>query len=111
MSDCVFCRIINKEIPVEFLYQNEQVIVIRDIHPKAPVHLLVIPKRHIVSLTEEINGAEEIYGALLKVARQAALEQGLSQSGYRVVINTGNDGGQEVDHLHLHILGGKQLNP
>lgn len=110
MSDCVFCKIINQEIPAEFLYQNKQVLVIRDINPKAPVHLLVIPKRHIESLAQEINGAEEIYSALLKAARHMASEQGLGQSGYRVVINTGNDGGQEVNHLHLHVLGGKQLN-
>lgn len=109
MSDCIFCKIINKEIPTTPLLDNEQVIVIKDINPKAPVHLLVIPKQHITSLAQEIEASEKIYGILLKTATQSAREQGINQSGYRVVINTGNDGGQEVNHLHLHVLGGRRL--
>ena len=92
MPDCIFCKIINKEIPTKPVFEDQQVIVIRDIDPKAPVHLLAIPKKHIVSLAEEISQPEGIYGHLLRIVSQTAREQGISQSGYRVIINVGKNG-------------------
>lgn len=110
-SDCIFCKIVAGEIPAKKLFEDELAIAIADIDPKAPVHALVIPKRHIRSLAEV--GASErekaLVGHLLGIANQLAREKGLSK-GYRVVVNTGPDGGQTVDHLHVHLLGGRAMH-
>ncbi|MGB7190680.1 MAG: histidine triad nucleotide-binding protein [Acidobacteriaceae bacterium] len=110
-SDCIFCKIAAGEIPAKKLYEDEQAIAIADIDPKAPVHVLILPKQHIASLAE--LGASEpektLVGHLLGIASQLAREQGLSK-GYRIVVNIGPDGGQTVDHLHVHLLGGRAMD-
>jgi len=109
MSDCIFCKIINKEIPSEIVFEDAQVLVFKDINPLAPVHLLIIPKKHMESLQQASPEDEALLGHILIVARQLAQEFGVSESGYRVVTNIGEDGGQVVKHLHFHVLGGKSL--
>ncbi|MGB7922241.1 MAG: histidine triad nucleotide-binding protein [Pyrinomonadaceae bacterium] len=107
---CLFCRIVAGEITADVVYQDERSIALRDINPQAPVHVLVIPRDHIESLDEASQRDEALLGHLLRVAARVANEQGLSESGYRTVINTGAGAGQSVFHLHLHLLGGRQLN-
>lgn len=107
---CLFCRIIAGEIPAEVIQQDDQCIVIRDINPQAPTHLLAIPREHMESLDEASRSDEPMLGHLLRVAARIANEQGLGDSGYRTVINTGAGAGQSVFHLHVHILGGRPMN-
>jgi len=102
--DCLFCKIIDKKIPADIVYEDEQVIAFRDIHPKAPVHILIIPKRHIATLNDLDN--IELSGYLLHMAAKIAQLEGIAEEGYRTIINCNEAGGQEVYHLHLHILGG-----
>jgi histidine triad (HIT) family protein len=109
MSDTVFGKIIRKEIPAQILYEDDEVLAFKDIAPQAPVHLLVIPKRPIPSLKETQAGDEALLGKLLLTAQKVAAEAGLA-AGYRVVINTGSEGGQTVYHLHLHVLGGRPMH-
>ena len=104
----IFQKIINKEIPANIVYEDDQCLAFEDIAPKAPTHVLVIPKRAITSLAEAQDGDEALLGHLLLVAAKVAREQGLT-GGFRVVANSGPDGGQSVDHLHLHVLGGRKL--
>jgi len=107
--DCIFCRIISGEIPSDILYQDEQVVAFRDINPKAPVHLLLVPLKHIESVAELSEDEASIMGHLVTVANRLAREAGISEKGYRLVVNSGPEGGQEVPHLHLHLLGGRQM--
>ena len=107
--DCLFCRIAAGSIPAKKIFEDEHAVAIHDINPQAPLHALVIPKKHLASLAETDAGDAALLGHLLEVARDLALEQRLGQ-GYRVVINTGPNGGQTVDHLHLHVLGGRQMH-
>ena len=109
MSDCIFCKIINKEIPGQIVFEDEQVLAFKDINPVAPVHLLVIPKKHMESLNSLSSVDEALAGHILVVARQLAEEFGIADSGYRVVNNCGEDGGQVVKHLHFHVIGGQPL--
>ena len=104
----LFTRIIEGEIPGQFVYQDEDLVAIRDIHPAAPVHILVIPRKAIPSLAELQEGDAELAGRLLLAVARIARDEGLAK-GYRVVINTGEEGGQTVPHLHFHILGGRPL--
>lgn len=107
--DCVFCKIVASEIPADILYQDEQVVAFRDINPQAPVHVLIIPRKHIPSVVE-LSGAESsLVENMVSIANQLAVKEGVSESGYRLVINCGEQGGQLVPHLHLHLLGGRQL--
>ena len=103
--DCIFCKIANKEIPSEITYENEDVISFKDINPKAPIHFLVVPKKHVASLAEIADSDEPLLGNLILTAKKIAEEKGLK--GYKLVINVGREGGQVVDHLHIHLLGGK----
>jgi histidine triad (HIT) family protein len=103
---CIFCRIVAGELPSERVFEDEHLIVFADINPQAPTHLLVVPRRHLVSLEELDDPA--LGGALLAAARRVALEAGLER-GWRLIVNTGDEGGQEVPHLHLHVLGGRPL--
>ncbi len=105
----IFSRIIDGEIPAEFVYQDEHAVAIRDVHPAAPVHVLVIPRKPIPSLAELAPEDRALAGHLLDVVRKVAEQEGIAASGFRVVINTGDEGGQTVPHLHLHVLGGKRL--
>jgi histidine triad (HIT) family protein len=108
--DCLFCRIIAGEIPADIIHTDNAAVAIRDINPQAPTHILVIPREHIESLNEASQRDEPTLGYLLRVAARLANQEGLSESGYRTVINTGAGAGQSVFHLHLHVLGGRQMN-
>ena len=108
-TDCIFCKIVAGEIPSTQVYADEQVTAFRDINPAAPVHVLIIPNRHIASVNDLTPEDAPLMGHLLGIARQIALQEGIAESGYRLIINTGPDGGQEVDHLHLHLLGGQRM--
>ena len=108
--DCLFCRILAGEIPAEVIYQDERSIAFRDINPQAPTHVLVIPRDHIEALDEATQKDEALLGHLLRVAARVANEEGLSESGYRTVVNTGAGAGQSVFHLHLHVIGGRALS-
>jgi histidine triad (HIT) family protein len=105
---CLFCRIVNGEIPSTPVYQDDLAYAFADISPKAPVHVLVVPKEHIASVGHTGEEDQALLGHLLSVAAQIARDKGLT-SGYRVVSNVGEDGGQTVDHLHLHLLGGRPM--
>ena len=106
--DCLFCKIIEGEIPSQCLYQDDKIYVFKDIDPQAPVHFLVIPKKHIDSLDTMDDEDGELIGYVFKKIRDLAKEQGL-KDGYRVVNNIGEDGGQSVKHMHFHVLGGRSL--
>ena len=108
--DCVFCQIVAGKIPSEILYQDEEVIVFRDINPQAPTHLLIIPKKHIPSLTHITQADSPLMRHMVNIANQLAKREGIAEGGYRLVINCGKQGGQLVPHLHLHLLGGRQLS-
>lgn len=110
MTDCIFCQIIAKTAPAEILYEDEQVMVIKNINPLAPVHLLILPRKHITSLNELDETDALLAGNLLLTAKEMAKRIGLSEKGYRVAINTGAGGGQTVFHLHVHLLGGKPVS-
>lgn len=108
-ADCVFCKIIRKEIPSDVVYEDDRVLAFKDIQPQAPIHILIIPKEHFASMNEVDAARTEIMGYLMTIIPKIAVEQGISESGYRVITNTGKESGQIVPHLHFHILGGRQL--
>ena len=110
-TDCIFCRIINGEIPGDILYQDNEVIALRDINPQAPTHILIMPKAHITSLTEITIDHRTLLGHMVYVASELGKSEGVSLRGYRLVINSGPESGQEVLHLHLHLLGGRVMGP
>src|SRR5258705_2145192 len=109
-QSCLFCRIVAMQIPAEFVRQDDRAVVIRDLNPQAPTHLLVIPKGHIESLEDASQKDEAVLGHLLRVAGRVANAEGLAEGGYRAVINNGSGAGQSVLHLHVHMLGGPPLN-
>jgi histidine triad (HIT) family protein len=108
-SECIFCQVAAHERPATIVYEDEYCVVIRDINPKAPVHLLVIPRKHVVSLNDELEGDKLLLGHMLTVVGQLARQNGIDGTGYRTVINTNAEAGQSVFHLHIHILGGRLL--
>lgn len=110
MSECIFCRIAKGEIPCNKVFEDEELLAFRDIHPKAPMHLLIIPKRHIASLFDATADDALLLGRMLALAAELARQEG-SADGFRTIVNTGRVGGQEVYHLHLHVLGGSQSLP
>ncbi|MBA7627545.1 Purine nucleoside phosphoramidase [subsurface metagenome] len=110
MTDCIFCQIVAGKIPGDIVYQDEEVIAFRDINPVAPTHLLILPRRHIPSLAQMPDAEIPLIGHMVKVANQLAKEEGVFERGYRIVINSGKDGGQAVPHLHMHLLGGRRLS-
>ena len=107
--DCIFCKIIAKEIPSEIVYEDEEILAFKDIAPKAPVHIVVIPKKHIEKITEIEKQDEAVIGRIYSAINQIAREQGIAEDGFRVIINCGENGGQEVKHIHFHLLGGTKL--
>jgi len=109
MEDCVFCNIVNKTVEAEILYENDNLIVIRDILPKAPVHLLIIPKKHVLSINHLLGGDKDLIVEMVYTAKEMAEKFGVGTSGYKLIFNVGRDGGQVIPHLHLHLLGGKKL--
>jgi histidine triad (HIT) family protein len=108
-TDCIFCKIVAGEIPSKIVYRDEEVVVFPDIAPAAPVHLLVIPVKHIPSLAAITDADIPLVGKMVAVANKVAREQGLAEKGYRLIINNGAAAGQVVPHLHIHILGGRPL--
>ncbi len=109
MSNCIFCQIIAGKSPSQMLYQDEQVSAFRDIHPVAPTHVLVVPNRHIASVNDLTLDDEALAGHLFTVARQIAQQEGIDQTGYRLIVNTGPHSGQIIFHLHLHVIGGQRM--
>ncbi len=109
MSDCIFCKIVNKEITTELIYEDEEIIAFNDINPQAPIHILVIPKKHISSLVDLNEEDENLIGKIFGVINKIAKKEGIDKNGFRVIMNCGEDAGQEVKHLHFHILAGKKL--
>ncbi|MBE5819933.1 MAG: histidine triad nucleotide-binding protein [Clostridiales bacterium] len=109
MDNCIFCKIINKEIPSTIVFEDDEILAFRDINPVAPVHVLVIPKKHISKLTELEENDEVIIGKIYKKINEIAKTEKIFEKGFRVIVNCGEDGGQEVGHLHFHLIGGKKL--
>ncbi|MBF0310218.1 MAG: histidine triad nucleotide-binding protein [Magnetococcales bacterium] len=110
-EQCLFCRIVKGDIPAKRIYEDEGVIAFHDIHPQAPVHVLVIPKQHVATLDDLTPEQRPMAGHLLERTGHVARELGLGENGYRVIINTRGHGGQEVFHIHVHILGGRHVGP
>ncbi len=110
MEDCIFCKIINKEIPASIVFEDEKMIAFNDINPQAPIHILLIPIEHFASLNDIPKEKKNILSHLLLRARQIAQEKGIAEKGYRIVLNTEKDSGQEVFHIHFHLLGGRRMH-
>ena len=109
MDKCLFCKIINGDIAAKKVYENEHIIAFNDIDPKAPIHILVIPKKHIRSINELNSSDINLAGEIILAAKKIAKDQGVDSKGFRVVFNTNDDGGQTVYHIHMHIMGGRQM--
>jgi len=109
VSDCLFCRMVAGEIQPDVVFQDEHLLAFRDIDPQAPVHILIVPKRHIATLDDLTDADEPLVGHLVTTAARLARQEGIADSGYRTVLNCNADGGQEVFHIHLHLLGGRRL--
>ena len=108
--ECIFCQIVAGKVPSEIFYRDEEVIAFGDINPQAPTHLVIIPQKHIPSLTHLPEGQLPLIGHMVNIANQLAKKEGISEKGYRLVINCGEQGGQLVPHLHMHLLGGRKLS-
>lgn len=109
MENCVFCKIIKKEIPSEIVYEDDLVIAFKDINPKAPIHILIIPKKHIETVDHLNPKDEKLVGTMVYTAQKIARKLAVAQKGYRLVFNVKSHGGQIVEHIHLHLLGGQKL--
>lgn len=107
--DCIFCKIVEGSIPSKKVFENERVLAFQDIQPAAPVHILIIPKKHIPTMNDVADEDNELIGELFAAARRIAKEQGIAEAGYRLINNVNSDGGQVVYHLHIHLLGGQKL--
>jgi histidine triad (HIT) family protein len=107
--DCLFCKILNREIPAEIIYESESAIAFRDVNPKAPTHVLVIPRKHISTINDLEAGDQETVGSLYMAAQDIARQEGIAEPGYRTVMNCNEAAGQTVFHIHLHVLGGRPL--
>lgn len=110
MTDCLFCKIIKKDLGAEIVYENEQVLAFKDIDPKAPTHILIIPKKHIAKVADLKENDYGVLGEIFKVANKLAQDFNLIEQGFRLVVNNGEFGGQAVYHLHFHLLGGRQMH-
>ncbi|HDL64242.1 MAG TPA: histidine triad nucleotide-binding protein [Proteobacteria bacterium] len=106
---CLFCEIIDRNIPADIVFEDDEILAFRDVDPRAPVHILIIPKKHISGLSEANESDRELMGRICIAASRIAGQEGIDQSGYRLVVNSGPDAGQAVDHLHFHLLGGRPL--
>ena len=109
MSDCLFCKIINRDIPATLIYEGDQLVAFQDINPQAPMHILIVPKRHIATLNDLTADDHDIIGSMVQRATIIANDQKYGHSGYRTVFNCNADGGQTVFHIHLHLLGGRTM--
>jgi histidine triad (HIT) family protein len=110
MDECIFCKIIKGEIPSKITYQDDKVIAFHDIHPVAPIHILLLPKKHIININNVTGEDENLLGHMLITVKKVAHEQGISEKGYRLIINNGPDADQVVQHLHFHIIGGQPMH-
>ena len=110
MTDCLFCKIIRREIPASIIYEDDRFLAFNDINPQAPTHLLVVPKRHIATLNELSPDDDQIVGELVRRAAAIAKERGISAGGFRTLFNTNREAGQTVFHIHLHLLGGRAMH-
>ncbi len=108
--DCIFCKIAAGEIPSDFVHKDDEILAFRDVNPIAPIHILIVPKRHIGSLLDLTDGDSPMMARMVKIANELARKEGIAEKGYRLVINTGKEGTQLVQHLHLHLIGGRQLS-
>lgn len=109
MTDCIFCKIISGEIPSQILFQDEQATAFRDLHPVAPTHVLIVPNKHIASVNDVTAEDETTLGHIYTVAKQIAAQEGITEKGYRLITNTGPHAGQEIHHIHMHLIGGQRL--
>ncbi|MGV6827114.1 MAG: histidine triad nucleotide-binding protein [bacterium] len=110
MSDCIFCKIVSGDIPADIVYQDDDVVVFRDLGPQAPEHVLLIPRKHIAGLNDLTEADQTLVGKMHLTAAKVAADLGIAEGGYRTVVNCNSDGGQTVFHLHMHLLGGRQMN-
>ncbi|HUV04578.1 MAG TPA: histidine triad nucleotide-binding protein [Armatimonadota bacterium] len=110
MEGCIFCKIANHEIPSRIVYEDDEILAFRDVNPVAPVHILVIPKRHIPGITSLAEEDKDVVGSILLAAGKLAQDEGIAESGFRVVGNQGENAGQSVPHLHFHVLGGRPMH-
>ncbi|HZW35977.1 MAG TPA: histidine triad nucleotide-binding protein [Candidatus Deferrimicrobiaceae bacterium] len=110
-DECIFCKIVRKELPSQPIYEDHDLVAFPDIKPIAPVHVLIVPKEHMVNLNDVGKNDAGLLGKMLRLSAKIANDKGIAESGYRIVINNGDDGGQVVPHLHLHLIGGKTLDP
>lgn len=108
-EDCIFCKIINREIPGDIVLETDTLLAFRDINPQAPTHVLIIPRRHIPTLEDLEDGDSGLMGRIMLAAQQVARQEGIAEDGYRTVFNCGHNGGQDVYHIHLHVLGGRRM--
>lgn len=109
MNDCIFCKIINKELGAEIVFEDDDILAFETIKPMAPIHLLLVPKKHIISVAHLEDGDQDLMGKLVLRARDIAKDLNISEKGYKIMFHTGEDGGQEINHLHLHLMGGAKL--
>ena len=109
MKECIFCRIVNRESPADIVFEDDQTVAFKDINGKAPIHILVIPKKHIRSLVDINIEDVPLMGHLMFVANKVAVQKGISSKGFRLVLNSGLESGQSVWHIHLHLLGGRRM--
>lgn len=107
--NCLFCKIVQKEIPATIIYEDDAILAFNDIRPQAPNHVLIIPKRHIDTINDTNDHDEKLLGTMIQIAKKVAKDKQISESGYRLVFNVNSSGGQEVYHIHLHLLGGRQM--
>jgi histidine triad (HIT) family protein len=110
MADCLFCKIVTRDVPASIVYEDDRVLAFNDINPQAPTHVLIVPKRHIASLNDLTPEDDQIVGELVRRAAAMAEARGIAAGGYRVVFNTNRDAGQTVFHIHLHLLGGRAMH-
>jgi len=108
--NCIFCKIVNKEIPARIVYEDELVLAFEDIAPQAPIHILIIPKKHYSTLLDLDNDEKELIGHIFVIAKKIAKQKGIDEKGFRIVVNCNRDGGQTVFHIHFHLLAGRQMH-
>lgn len=109
MAECIFCRIAEGEVPATIVHQDDKVVAFRDLNPKAPTHVLLVPRKHVSSMLKLCAEDDSLTGHLVRIAAQVAATEGIAETGFRLVANAGPDAGQSVDHLHFHLLGGRKL--
>jgi len=107
MSDCLFCKISNGQIPAKIVYQDDKAMAFEDIHPEAPIHVIIIPRKHIPTVLDITDEDQDIMGYLCLIAKKIAVDKSLTKDGFRLILNYGKSGGQEIPHIHIHMLGGR----